>query len=482
MATDLVTCLLRNRGEVLLERRPADPRAGEWDAITAPMESDGPPEGAARRVVAERTGIDGPELVRTGGSSSVSTDGGQWTVTPVLFDCPDRGGTGADEHGAGSPDQESGSPEREAGSAEEESGRTDREPGGADREWTTPTELLRRESAPWAWRAYERVAPTVRTVAADDEHGSAYISVRALEVLRDRAGLIAAEDRTDEDADGTDDRTNDPDRTDDDPGQSDGDCTRNADRGERATESVPGELRDLARRLREARPRMAALANRINRTMATAGPGASGVETAAVEGIERALAADERAAGSAAERVRNRRVLTLSRSGTVLSALLAGDPAAVFVAESRPAREGVGVAERLAGHTTTVLHTDAAVADVLARRDVDLVLVGADAVGPDGTLVNKTGTRTAATAAANEDLPLYAVAASDKIAPGQVGVEHEAGSAVYDGEAPLEAYNPLFDETPPDLVAGVITERGTLSPADVREVAEEHARLAEWDE
>jgi hypothetical protein len=51
------------------------------------------------------------------------------------------------------------------------------------------------------------------------------------------------------------------------------------------------------------------------------------------------------------------------------------------------------------------VHTDAAVAHVLATHDVDAVVVGADAVLSDGRVVNKTGTRAAAIAAANEGGP-----------------------------------------------------------------------------
>ena len=56
-------------------------------------------------------------------------------------------------------------------------------------EWIHATEIRRRETGPDLWQSYERVRPTVETVAADDEHGSARLSVRALEVLRDAAAL-----------------------------------------------------------------------------------------------------------------------------------------------------------------------------------------------------------------------------------------------------------------------------------------------------
>ena len=70
-----------------------------------------------------------------------------------------------------------------------------------------------------------------------------------------------------------------------------------------------------------------------------------------------------------------------------------------------PAREGLGDADPFAGAGLDVtLCTDAAVAHLLAEESVEVVLVGADAVLPDGSVVNKVGTRAAASAAAREDI------------------------------------------------------------------------------
>ncbi|WP_121822876.1 initiation factor 2B [Halostella salina] len=401
--TDDVAVLLRNGGDVLLCRRddgtPDD--AGEWDVPRAPAGDD--PETAAADL-AERV-VDDATLVRSG--RAVDADGGE--IRPFLFDCD-----GDTVELAALPG----------------------DPG--ETVWTTPTELLRRDAVAGAWRAYETVAPTVRSVAADDEHGSAYLSVRALEVLRDRAAVVDAEGGADD-----------------------------------------AELRDLAARLRRARPSMAALHNRVNRAVAEGDGTPAGVEASADGGIDRARRADDAAASAAADRIDGERVLTLSRSGTVLAALREGPPAELFVAESRPGNEGVGVAAALAETTSVTLHTDAAAAHVLASADVDAVLVGADTVLPDGRVVNKVGTRAVALAAAREGVPLYAVAASDKVATDdEVPLESGDRTAVYDGDAPVDVRNPTFDVTPPDLVDAVITERGALSSDAVGEVADELGDLA----
>jgi translation initiation factor 2B subunit (eIF-2B alpha/beta/delta family) len=222
-----------------------------------------------------------------------------------------------------------------------------------------------------------------------------------------------------------------------------------------------------------------------------------GVERAAHEGIGRALDADRRAARTMADRVTGECVLTLSRSGTVERALVGETPEAeteegagtgptrVVVAESRPAREGVGVAERLADAGVDVtLVTDAAVAHVLSGglgHGIDRVVVGADTLFPDGSVLNKTGTRGVAMAASNEGVSVDVVAATDKVAT-TAAVEGEEGpaEAVYDGDADVDVANPTFDRTPAAFVDGVVTERGVLDAEGVAEVADELRALAAW--
>jgi translation initiation factor 2B subunit (eIF-2B alpha/beta/delta family) len=406
----VVTCFLRHDGEVLLFLRSddADTYPGRWGTVTGYVEH-AEPLASARMEIREETTLTGFDLARRGEPFEVRDPGLDriWEINPFLFDAGSRGVR-----------------------ANEETARA---------EWTTPTRILRRETVPDLWRSYGRVRPTPESVATDGEHGSAYLSIRALEVVRDEAALAAARDED--------------------------------------IEAVWA----VAETLLDARPSMAVLGNRVNRTV-------SGAETpkeaemAAIEGIERALEADERAAERAAETVEGH-VLTLSRSGTVLAALRDGVEA-VTVAESRPAREGIAAAETLATAGLDVrVCTDAAVAGVLASGEVDCVLVGADTVLPDGRVVNKTGTRGTAIAADREDVPVYVATASDKISPGPTArVESGPPDAVYDGDAGIEAINPTFDVTPAEQIDAVLTERGVLSGAEIADVASELSELGSWRE
>ncbi|MFA9501984.1 NUDIX domain-containing protein [Natrinema sp. H-ect1] len=425
----VVTAFLRHRSDVLCLRRSdaVGTYRGQWGGVSGFAEGD--PDEQVRTEIREETGLEPGEtvsFVRSGRPVKFEDSDleREWVVHPYLFDCDTREVELSEEHDTA--------------------------------EWVPATAILEddRETVPKLWAAYERVAPTVRSIAADDEHGAAALSLRALEVLRDRAGLLVAE-REESGADPA---------------------------GER------DELAELAGRLLEARPSMAVLRNRVNRAMAGAAGadgddwGAPAVLESALSTIERALAADTEAAANAADRLAGS-VATLSRSGTVLEALETGDPSRIFVAESRPAREGIDVAERLAATTdcTVTVHTDAAVAAVLAREDVDRVVVGADTVLPDGSVVNKTGTRTLAVAAAREGVPVSVVAATAKVSTSEaVNLESGDRSAVYDGDAPIDALNPTFDVTPADCVTEVVTERGVLEPAEIETVADELRDLETW--
>ncbi|RDI72155.1 NUDIX domain-containing protein [Halopelagius longus] len=314
----------------------------------------------------------------------------------------------------------------------------------SEAEWTDPTAIFERETVPELWETWRRVAPSLPTVREDRTHGSAWIAARALETLRDDAA-----------------------ESDD-------------------WESVAR----TARKLRDARPNMAAVSNRVNRAMATADRTPDSVRERCIALLRESLDATDAAAETAAERLAAREattLATLSRSGTVRATVVESDPEAVVVAESRPDCEGVGVAEWVAAETDAdaALTTEAAIPAALSEFDADAAVVGADAVLSDGRVVNKTGTTALALAAREADIPIYAVAARDKVRPAGDSWEAEETTrtdAVYDGEEAVSVFAPTFEATPAGLVDAVVTEAGLEDAEDVRRIAEEHAENAAWDE
>jgi translation initiation factor 2B subunit (eIF-2B alpha/beta/delta family) len=218
---------------------------------------------------------------------------------------------------------------------------------------------------------------------------------------------------------------------------------------------------------------MVVIANRIHRAMYEAKRDVSSAAREAAKAIELAANADGAAASNAAELVSESRVLTLSRSETITEALLQARPPWVGVAESRPGSEGRVVADTLAqaGIAVTVF-PDAAMGAAIVDRDVEVALVGADAVLPSGAVINKVGTRLLALAARAGDVPMYAVCAEDKIA-GDEAIELERADT---------SGVPLFEVTPPQLFAGIVTEHGVMTPDAVGAVTERVRSYSDWME
>jgi methylthioribose-1-phosphate isomerase len=170
-----------------------------------------------------------------------------------------------------------------------------------------------------------------------------------------------------------------------------------------------------------------------------------------------------------------------------LAAHRAGRLAMLWVDETRPLLQGVRLTAWEAardGLPYTVL-ADNAAGSLFAAGQVDLVVVGADRICADGSVVNKVGTYPLAVLARAHGVPFVVAAPTSTVdettATGRdVVVEQRAAGEVlsYGGlrVAPegAAAYNPAFDVTPADYVTALVTERGVQRDG-VRGRAEPHA-------
>lgn len=152
-------------------------------------------------------------------------------------------------------------------------------------------------------------------------------------------------------------------------------------------------------------------------------------------------------------------VLTHSYSSTVLRSLELGFKGGrgfkVCATESYPGMEGKELAKELiAADVPVTLIADSTVGSIL--DEVDLVLVGADSVLRDGSLIHKAGTRDIAVAAKEHGIPFYSSCESVKFSTQDFLGERPETSA-------------LFDRTPPEFVSSYVTEEGELAPANVEE-------------
>jgi methylthioribose-1-phosphate isomerase len=150
----------------------------------------------------------------------------------------------------------------------------------------------------------------------------------------------------------------------------------------------------------------------------------------------------------------------------------------VIASETRPLLQGarltawelhqLGVPFRVA--------VDGAGPFLMARGEVDAVLVGADRICANGDVVNKIGTYAHALGARRAGIPFLVVAPESTVdddTPDGNAVEIEDRGAdevlTFRGSrtAPhgTDAVNPAFDVTPADLVTAIVTDRRVITPA-----------------
>ena len=162
--------------------------------------------------------------------------------------------------------------------------------------------------------------------------------------------------------------------------------------------------------------------------------------------------------------------------GTALGVIRAtresGKNVKVIATETRPIQQGSRLTAFELKHDgfDVSLIPDTAVGYSMANGLVDKVIVGADRIVKTGHVFNKIGTYQVATMAKQHGIPFYVAAPLSTIdletKADDVVIEMRKGSEVTGiGEkktAPdgINVINPAFDMTPPELISGIITEKG----------------------
>ncbi|HZM71947.1 MAG TPA: S-methyl-5-thioribose-1-phosphate isomerase [Candidatus Polarisedimenticolia bacterium] len=161
--------------------------------------------------------------------------------------------------------------------------------------------------------------------------------------------------------------------------------------------------------------------------------------------------------------------------GVVQAAHHAGRQINVWVDETRPWLQGSRLTawELAQAGVSHAVIADGAAGHLMARGEVDAVLVGADRVAANGDTANKIGTYTLAVLAARHRIPFLVVAPLSS-----VDLLTPDGAAIPIEERPPEevlsvrdvriappgtaARNPAFDVTPAELITAIVTEEGVL--------------------
>jgi ribose 1,5-bisphosphate isomerase len=188
----------------------------------------------------------------------------------------------------------------------------------------------------------------------------------------------------------------------------------------------------------------------------------------------------EKIAEIGAKRIKNNSViLTHCHSSTVTSLLRKakkdGKTFEVICTETRPLFQGRITAEEMldSGVKTTFIVDSAA---RFFMNNVDLAIVGADAITSEGNVVNKIGTSMIALAAHEARTPFYVVSELLKFDPATVYGDYEkieersAGEIWTNPPKTLIIRNPAFDVTRRDFIHGIVCEEGIVSPHSIAEV------------
>jgi methylthioribose-1-phosphate isomerase len=245
----------------------------------------------------------------------------------------------------------------------------------------------------------------------------------------------------------------------------------------------PDALADAVKQVENARPTAVNLARGARRAAALldSGPDAVLAEACAVRDEEIAASASMAARGAdlMVELCGDRpRLLTHCNTGGLAAVTLGtalgvvrelhrrGALASVIASETRPLLQGArltswelarwGIEHRVA--------VDSAGPFLMARGEVDAVILGADRICANGDVINKIGSYSHALGARRAGLPFVVVAPEST-----VDLDTPEGAAVpIEDRGPTEvtpwsdAVNPAFDVTPADLVTAIVTDRRVI--------------------
>jgi len=169
--------------------------------------------------------------------------------------------------------------------------------------------------------------------------------------------------------------------------------------------------------------------------------------------------------------------------GTALAVFFAAKEADktihVYADETRPLLQGARLTawELMQRGIDVTLICDSMAALVMRQGKIDGVVVGADRIAANGDAANKIGTYGVAVSAKAHGVPFYVAAPLStfdlSLSEGsEIPIEErsadEIGCAFGKRTAPesVKVYNPAFDVTPAELIAGIITEHGIISPVN----------------
>ena len=153
------------------------------------------------------------------------------------------------------------------------------------------------------------------------------------------------------------------------------------------------------------------------------------------------------------------------------------NPVRIICAETRPFLQGARLTASCAadmGFDTTVI-TDNMVAYMMQQGRIDLFTSAADTIARDGHIANKIGTFQIALLADMFGIPYYVtgIPDADKKSVADIRIEQRnpeetlSCHGVHHTHPAVKGLYPAFDITPPQLIRGVVTDKGIYRPQEL---------------
>lgn len=257
-------------------------------------------------------------------------------------------------------------------------------------------------------------------------------------------------------------------------------------------EQVMKKLEHAADILRKTRPTAVNLFNSINRVLNVAynssNPASDAIEEA-LKMLREDIEVNQKMANIGAQLIDdgdvilthcNTGALATVAIGTALGVIIQahknGKRIKVYATETRPKMQGsrLTMYELIRAGVEAYLIPDTAVAHTFSRKGINKVFLGADRILLDGTLYNKIGTFQIAILSKYFGGKFYTVAPTSTFdtfsIKSEVVIEERSReelifiNSVQTAPLTAKVFNPAFDETPPNLIDAIVTEKGVIYP------------------
>lgn len=170
--------------------------------------------------------------------------------------------------------------------------------------------------------------------------------------------------------------------------------------------------------------------------------------------------------------------------GVFRSAVEAGKKISVIADETRPFLQGARLTawEMVQENIPVTLITDNMAGHLMAKGEIDAVVVGTDRVAANGDVANKIGTYMVAVLAHRHGIPFYVACPLSTIdmtiaSGNDIPIEERHEDEVkgfrdlHWAAKGVSIRNPAFDVTPAELVTGLITEKGVVLAPNLEKLA-----------